>query len=136
MPRSRMSPRILPLGRSFWLAVMTGADRMVVCARLNEREWWNTLRGRGEVAERRFESGRLQSRGTKIPLSLSLTFSRSLLLRSRVLGLKERRAQQGPNCSQLFTVNCTLSVSLWSRQASRRRMIYFWFFFAKLLSPT
>lgn len=36
---------------------------MVVCARLDEREWWKTLRLHGVEAERRFELG------TKIPLA-------------------------------------------------------------------
>ena len=41
---------------------------MVVCAQLNEREWWNTLSARNEVAEKGFESGRMQSQGTEVPL--------------------------------------------------------------------
>ena len=42
---------------------------MVVCARLDEREWWKTLRVCSEDAERRSELGRMQqSRGMKIPL--------------------------------------------------------------------
>ena len=40
---------------------------MVVCARLDEREWWKTWRMRGEDSERRFELGRIGSRGTEIP---------------------------------------------------------------------
>lgn len=47
---------------------------MVVCAQLNEREWWNTLiwSARREVAEKGFESGRMQSQSEYKDTSLSL----------------------------------------------------------------
>ena len=47
---------------------------MVVCARLDEREWWKTLRVRGEMAALgRIGKSRYED-----------TSNRSLLLRSRV----------------------------------------------------
>ena len=65
---------------------MTGAGTLVVCARLDEREWWDTLSVRGEVAERGFELGRMQkSRYEDTSLS-----SRSLLLRSKSVRAEEK----------------------------------------------